>query len=971
MSSVDAPGDSYHDYAFPQPDDYTSTGSDLPGVQLIPRQATSAATVTRSSATWPLQYSNGNVYIHGRGHQASGQQYNSQYNDGDVSNILLYPEHMSQGTFDAPFQYDFDSIMTQPPITAHEPMQNTDTTDVIHSASDMQPRQGSTLRRPEGMDVTQNLPPSDQILRTDMQQHDPRDKPVDSTAAENAYLGMLERKDTSRSKSLDHTVIMVCCLWIGKYPGRKPDVRTIQALSLGFNASKRALRQWFQEQVHNGQSRKSRNTTNGAIDIQSLCRWWTVKNEENVPDNFALAALERAFHNPQETLRRVFSRQAEKAEKDSTYGTMATSSDEDGPTSIGLPANHVFEEIPYQNPRPGRDSRNLKRFFCTFGCAARTFKEKGSWKRHEELHCPQWAWFCPSQACRESKRYNRREHLSSHLQNCHANAVITDADIIRCRRSINSRFDRRCNVIPCSARFTTWSERIDHVAEHFREGRDETQWRNSNNDPESDSEATAHDDHESQESDGGEDFNDTQPEGGDEYDDSGSGTGAPGPAYSRGSKPTTFSANPVSTDLNACALSGHLETAKSPTPLLQNPVTKTSPSSNALSNRCGPFSRSTPTTHSRSHKEQPQERFDDVHAAFTRGANSLLSPPNVLSKDAPVDFVQDGDTHASGSGTHEERDSSSEDADFGHCGSQFLQLDRMPGRQEDSIVVPDTDFAPTKAQLLQLLHFGSYKINDSLRTSASAPRSPPKNQARGALVKLERPFYFLGCRQKYHIDQRSQWLKHSVSHLTLNQPSSSPVFPNKVRCMLCSTPFSGSVPSYSWMRMLCHLSDHCLEGFAISSVPPDHRLVSFLHDQGLVTEKTWRKLLQALIRGSSEIHNPQKLLNRTFKDIRVRRRKGPNRESWQTHLEGGQDSSKRKRQNSYRCAEQQRLTLNAPNEELEATDLFEALKSANHHYPPGHMDWKRCDMIPSRQWAGGNKDATPSLDTSLEDTLSA
>ena len=899
MSSVDVPGCSYPDYSFAQPHNYTPTRSDPPGVQLIPQQATNASTVIRSPGIWPPQYPDGNVYIHGRGHLASEQQYNSQYNNGDTCNGLFYPEYMGQGTFDGSLQANLDSVMTQPLTSANEPIQHADMTDVIESASNMQFHEELTSRRPEGTGGTPNLTRSNQILPTDMQQHDLCDEPIGSTAGENAHLGMSEPKHTSRSKSLDHIVIMVCCLWIDKYPGRKPDERTIQALGLEFNASKHALRQWFQEQVYNGQSRKPCKSANGTIDIQSLCRWWSARNEEAVPDNLALAALERAFHYPQETLRRVFSKQAEKAEKDSTYGTMAASSDEDASTTIETPASHVFEEVPYHGTRRSRDSRSPKRFFCTFGCEDSNFKEKGSWKRHEEIHCPQWVWFCPFQACRESKSHNRREHLSKHLQNSHPNAVITNAAITKCGRSIKSKFDRRCNVTTCSAQFTTWSDRIDHVAKHFGEVRDESQWRNSNDDPESDSEATAHDDQESQESDGRDDFNDTPPEGGDQFDDPGNGSGAPQPGYGGGSKTMTLSANHVSTRMNACALQGDFEHARSPKPLPQDPGMKTTSRPNTYSDECSPSSRTTPSSPSRSHREQPYDRSDDVNATFRRGANFPLSPTDTLNKDASIDFVQDEKTHTSGSGTDEEHDSSSEDTDFGHCGSQFLQMNRMPARQEGSLAVPDTNFAPTKAQQLQLLHCPSYKIHGSLRTSVSAPRSHQKNRTRVVPVKLECPFYFLGCPQKYHFNQRSQWLSHSVTHLTMNRPSSSPVFPEEVRCLFCPTTFSESVPSHSWNRMLCHLSDHCLEGFAISSVPPDHRLVNFLHDQGLVTEKTWRKLLQALIRGSSEIHNPYKLPNRTFKDIRVRRRKGQNCESWQTHLEGGHDTSKRKRQDSY------------------------------------------------------------------------
>jgi hypothetical protein len=70
--------------------------------------------------------------------------------------------------------------------------------------------------------------------------------------------------------------------------------------------------------------------------------------------------------------------------------------------------------------------------------------------------------------------FSRKDHLIPHLREEHG-LTFTNLHIITWRYSINSRWPRRCGF--CETQFTTWDERMRHIAEHFEEGRDMANWK--------------------------------------------------------------------------------------------------------------------------------------------------------------------------------------------------------------------------------------------------------------------------------------------------------------------------------------------------------------------------------------------------------------------------------------------------------------------------------------------------------------
>ncbi|GMF70095.1 unnamed protein product [Aspergillus oryzae] len=153
-----------------------------------------------------------------------------------------------------------------------------------------------------------------------------------------------------------------------------------------------------------------------------------------------------------------------------------------------------------------RKSKGQRPYQCTF--CSDTFNTKYDWQRHEKaLHLPVDRWICAPQgglvevdgahvctfcqapdvdfnhlethgylACREKsldqRTFTRKDHLRQHLRLTHN--VDYHPSMEQWRDSL-TRIKSRCGF--CEARFETWPERVDHVADHFKKGADMIQWK--------------------------------------------------------------------------------------------------------------------------------------------------------------------------------------------------------------------------------------------------------------------------------------------------------------------------------------------------------------------------------------------------------------------------------------------------------------------------------------------------------------
>ncbi|KAL4883352.1 hypothetical protein BJY04DRAFT_31110 [Aspergillus karnatakaensis] len=191
--------------------------------------------------------------------------------------------------------------------------------------------------------------------------------------------------------------------------------------------------------------------------------------------------------------------------------------------SSGSELNFKKRNHPYQRPPtpiPGKRSRRrriarpLKKekdktrraYQCTF--CADSFITKYDWQRHEKaLHLSIDRWVCSPQGgmetvdnidvcafchaqeinpehfashnfltCHtkpiEERTFFRKDHLKQHLKLTHNVGWLPS--MTQWRRT-RSDITSRCGF--CDSTFTTWDERVEHVAEHFKSGADMTKWK--------------------------------------------------------------------------------------------------------------------------------------------------------------------------------------------------------------------------------------------------------------------------------------------------------------------------------------------------------------------------------------------------------------------------------------------------------------------------------------------------------------
>lgn len=154
-------------------------------------------------------------------------------------------------------------------------------------------------------------------------------------------------------------------------------------------------------------------------------------------------------------------------------------------------------------------TRSARIFQCTF--CTDSFPAKYDWQRHEKsLHLALERWSCcpnggtmtdaltgremcvfcrapnPSvehveshnfTACQEKtmqeRTFYRKDHLSQHLKLMHNAKVQSHMDSWK---STTNEIKSRCGF--CPSQFTTWQQRADHLAAHFRNGADMSMWAN-------------------------------------------------------------------------------------------------------------------------------------------------------------------------------------------------------------------------------------------------------------------------------------------------------------------------------------------------------------------------------------------------------------------------------------------------------------------------------------------------------------
>lgn len=159
---------------------------------------------------------------------------------------------------------------------------------------------------------------------------------------------------------------------------------------------------------------------------------------------------------------------------------------------------------PVRTTRP-EQAGSRRAYQCTF--CSDSFRNKYDWRRHEKaLHLSVDRWHCAPRGgiidvdgmntcvfcaapgvdtnhleshnyitCREkrpeSRSFSRKDHLQQHLRLMHDVAFHPFMDAWR---DTEMQLHSRCGF--CDMKFQRWEQRVDHVAEHFKNGADMTQW---------------------------------------------------------------------------------------------------------------------------------------------------------------------------------------------------------------------------------------------------------------------------------------------------------------------------------------------------------------------------------------------------------------------------------------------------------------------------------------------------------------
>ncbi|CAI6339647.1 unnamed protein product [Periconia digitata] len=270
----------------------------------------------------------------------------------------------------------------------------------------------------------------------------------------------------------------VCATWFSKY-NVLPSDRHIDSLSQLTGESATAIRQWFGQALKQGLGHDSayKSLTSGFTQSQDARFHQTSQTLPEAADQITIPDL---------------------LPLSDTIQTTATTTVQ-GPLRGGRKGCNPTDD-------PELLKRDPKKIYqCTRKCGKR-YGRKCDWKRNEEEGYPSKSWICSlciEQGVERVKPCFRKYHFSQHFRNVHPGVDCNNYEEASVVHS-DTAFPRKCGF--CTHRFTSRQDRIDHIADHFKDGKSMLEW---NDNDSNDSDNTDDDD----------DNNDGRPDNGDSSDD--------------------------------------------------------------------------------------------------------------------------------------------------------------------------------------------------------------------------------------------------------------------------------------------------------------------------------------------------------------------------------------------------------------------------------------------------------------------
>jgi serine/threonine protein kinase len=266
----------------------------------------------------------------------------------------------------------------------------------------------------------------------------------------------------------------MCAMWFNKY-AILPSDRHIDSLSQLTGESAEAIRHWF------GRLMKQGMTTTGDSAYRSQT---------------ALLPSEPFWNEHSTGLMQVPQLPLEEVSTQESIVSPETSSAQDTAT-----VNQVANTL-----RGGKKSRctptddlsllsrdSSKIYQCTRKCGKR-YGRKCDWKRNEEEGYPCKSWvcsLCTTAGVENVKPCFRKYHFAQHFRNIHPGIscdTYEEASVV----CSETEFPRRCGF--CKHRFASRQERIDHIADHFKQGKCMLDWNDGDDSDNSDNSDDDNDD---------------------------------------------------------------------------------------------------------------------------------------------------------------------------------------------------------------------------------------------------------------------------------------------------------------------------------------------------------------------------------------------------------------------------------------------------------------------------------------------
>ncbi|KAF1830831.1 hypothetical protein BDW02DRAFT_572611 [Decorospora gaudefroyi] len=314
----------------------------------------------------------------------------------------------------------------------------------IQSFDTVNPQLNALGKRPLQLD-THNVPQA--------KRHESFDFPLfptPPTTGANWDLGSQTLPSSTTIEGLSDEAADVCATWFNKY-NVLPTDRHIESLSQLTGESADFIRSWFGQLLKQGmgggsQSDSAYKSQTAPVQLPSFWHDHTYSTQ-------LMQARPPQLPTPDVTSEAIT--------------TVVTSASSLRATKKRCTPTEDLELL-------GRDPRKI--YQCTRKCGKR-YGRKNDWKRNEEEGYPCKSWvcsICTTEGVENVKPCYRKYHFVQHFRNIHPEMNADDYDEASVVYS-ETEFPRKCGF--CRHRFTTRQERIDHIADHFKQGKCMLDWR--------------------------------------------------------------------------------------------------------------------------------------------------------------------------------------------------------------------------------------------------------------------------------------------------------------------------------------------------------------------------------------------------------------------------------------------------------------------------------------------------------------